>query len=291
MKQRRSPFLAYRYLVTSFDVQPTLFQLTQKSKEELIFDVFNVIDQSTKTVWKKGSKRFLFYGFQKARDLFILKFAKETKENIFVEGDVDIEIKDIMEAKFIYVILDTKNQIILLQRNVSVFQTVNTPIELICSFMREKMKPFQYAVNIYPLVTEDKFWNYVSKAEEIYEVSFELNAPNMALFGNSTTNALLKEIKKNTNNEKIDITLKNKEGKLKITKKILGDFIKYIQEVGGKYSIKYSKEGLTDTKSSVTDTAMVSIVSKKNEKYSDEEISTIRTKLDSINLLKSRDEN
>ncbi len=72
----------------------------------------------------------------------------------------------------------------MLERNKSIFESIYTAIETFADFVRDKMRNFDYTVNIYPLVSNRKFWNYVETADEIYELDLELSAPNMALFGN-----------------------------------------------------------------------------------------------------------
>lgn len=290
MIDKRSPFFAYRYLVTPTSEQISILQQLNKSKEELMTDIIRDLAINVKSEWTKGSKRFLFYGFQHKGDIYIIKFARETNENINIEGDDDIEIRGIKEAKYVYLIIDTKHQIILIERNVSVFQQIESSINILADFFRSQMRNYDYVVNIYPLVSKKKFWNYVDSAEEIYELSLEMNAPNMALFGNSDTRDVLQQIKKATNNEVFDISFKNKEGKLKILREALGGYIDYVREVGGKYLLKFKRNGIRETKTSETDTAKTYIERKKTEKYSDEELQNILEKLNSIHTLESREE-
>lgn len=290
MKEKRSPFFAYRYLVTPMSSQTTIIQQINKSKEELMFDIVHNLASNTKTEWTKGSKRYLFYGSQSQEHIFIVKYAKETNENIYVEGDDDIEIQGIKEAKYVFLIIDTKHQIILLERNVSVFQSIDNSVNVLSDFFRQGMREFDYVVNIYPLVSKRKFWNYVETADEIYELSLVMNAPNMPLFGHSDTRDILQQIKETTNNEEFDISFKNKEGKLKIIRESLGSWIDYVREVGGRYLLKFAKNGFTETKTSETDTAKTYIARKKTEKYTDEELQNISDKLEAIHKLESRDD-
>lgn len=293
IKQNRSPFLAYRYLVTPINnLQTSLLHGLNKKKEELIVDIFESINNNTKTEWVIGKKRYLFYGFQKSEHVFIIKFARESNENLYLEGDKDIEIKDIKETKFVYLIVDTKHQIILIERNMSIFVSITNSIEVISLYLRRIMKEYDYVVNIYPLVSKTKFWSYVESADEIFELSLELNAPNLPLFGNADTRKVLQIIKDTTNNEVFDIAFKNKEGKLKIIKDVLGSWIDYIREVGGRYVLKFKNEKYdhVQVKTSDTDTAQVYIERKKNDKYSDEELKVIKEKLDSLNTLETRDD-
>lgn len=168
MKEKRSPFFAFRYLVTPISEQITFTQLLNESKEVLITNLINDLAVNTKTEWTKGNKRYLFYGFQSKENIYIIKFAKETNEKIYLEGDKDIEIKGIKEAKYVYLIIDTKNQIVLIERNVSVFQSINNSVSVLADYFRKKMRQYDYVVNIYPLATKKKFWNYVESADQIF---------------------------------------------------------------------------------------------------------------------------
>jgi hypothetical protein len=289
MIDKRSPFYAYRYLVSPINSQTTIIQYLNSSKEELMKSVINNLTFDTKTEYTKGNKRYLFYGVQEFDEIHIIKFARETNEKLYIEGENDIEIQGIKEAKYVYLIIDTKNQIILLERNNRVFQQIESAIEILATYFREKMIIYDYVVNVYPLVSKKKFWSYVESADEIYELSLELNAPNL-FFGNSDTREILKEIKDVTNNETFDISFKNKEGKLKVAQESLGKYIDYVREVGGKYLLKFMRNGVREVKTSLSDTAKTYIERKKTEKYSSEELLEIREKLTHIHTLETRDE-
>ncbi len=290
MIEKRSPFFAYRYLVTPISQQSLFPSKTGKSKEELMIEIVENLAINTKTEWIKGNKRYLFYGFQNKDNLFIVKYAKETHENIYVEGDSDIEIKGIKEAKYVYLIIDTTHQIILVEKNVSVFQSIENSVNVLSDYFRSNMRDYDFVVNIYPLVSNQKFWSYVKSADEIFELSLEMNAPNMAFFGHEDTRDILQQIKNTTNNEEFDISFKNKEGKLKVIKEALGSWIEYVREVGGRYLLKFKKNGVLETKTSDNDTAKTYIERKKDEKYTDEELKNIATKLESINKLETRED-
>ena len=77
---------------------------------------------------------------------------------------------------------------------------------------------------------------------------------------------------------------------LKILKETLGGWVDYVREVGGKYILKFAINGVEDTKTSENDTAKTFIKRKKNELYDDDELGNIKTKLEAIHKLESRDE-
>lgn len=289
MIERKSPFFAFRYLVTPINNQVSVFHEINKSKEELIQEIIYSLNENTKTEWLKGNKRYLIYGFQKKNDFFILKYARESNEKIYVEGESDIEIKGIKEAKYVFLIIDVKHQVILIERNTSVFSSVRSAINILSDYFRERMREFDYVVNIYPLVSKKSFWNYIDEADEVFELSLLLNAPNMPFLGDSDTRSVLQKIKDTTNNEEFEIGLRNKEGTLKVVQETLGSWINYIREVGGKYMIKFKKNGVEQRKTSYDDTAKTFIPRKKTELYNDEELKNIEDKLNMMHNLENRE--
>ena len=290
MTDKKSPFFAFRYLVTPVNNQVSVYHELNKSKEELMKEIVYSLNVNTKTEWLKGSKRYLIYGFQKKNDFFILKYARESNEKIYVEGESDIEIKGIKETKYVYLIIDVKHQVILIERNTTVFSSVRSAINILSDYFREKMREYDYVVNIYPLVSKKSFWNYIEEADEIYELNLLLNAPNMPFLGDSDTRSVLQKIKDTTNNEEFEIGLRNKEGNLQVIQETLGTWINYIREVGGKYIIKFKKNGIEQRKTSYDDTAKTYIPRKKTENYSDEELKNIEDKLNLMHNLENRED-
>jgi hypothetical protein len=288
MRETPSPFYAYRYLVAPSNNQTSILHDLNKRKEDLMIDIYESINVNHKTTWIKGQKKYLFIGFQKSNDLYIIKFAREKIENIYIEKEEDIEIENIKEVKFVYLFVDTTNQIILIEQNKRIFGNISNAIEVIEDFLRTIMMKNHYSVNIYPLVSTKKFWNYVNTADEIFELSLLLNAPNMN-HGGEDTRSVLQKVKDLTNNETLNLSIKNKDGKLKLIRETIGDWIDYVREVGGKYSLKFKKDGVIDTKTSETDTSKTQITCKKKSKYSDEELENIKAKMNQIHDLKDRD--
>lgn len=290
MANIKSPFYAYRYHVTYINKQTSIFQPAQQTKEALMCELISDLTSKLKTEWTLRKKRYLFYGWQTSGTVYILKFAKESNENVYLEGDIDIEIKSIKETKFVYVIIDTATQIILVERNVSIFQDIKSSVSIIESYFRSKMGNFDYSVNIYPLSSKMKFWQYVDSADQIFELSLTMNAPNMAFFSNNDIGKSLQQIKDLTNNEEFEFSIKSKEGKLSIPRETLGRWVDYVREVGGKYFLKYAINGLRESKSSDSDVIATNIICNKTEKFSEIELSDISEKFERIHTLEKRDE-
>lgn len=238
MKRR---FFAFRYLITQ-SKQLDLFG-EQISKEELVNNILSNLEINKKTIWSSNLKKYIFAGVEKYQDnLYFLKFARESNNTIYVENINDITKTKILEARYIYLIINTEFQIILIEQNRAIFQNFKTVTTLIAKYFNEYLSKNSLHLNIYPLATKYVFWHQVENADSIYQLTLKLNAPNMAFFANRHTQKILKIIKEETNNEELDIILKNSDGKLEVKRKGIGQWIDYVREIGGKYFMKYKDE-------------------------------------------------
>ena len=235
-------FSAFRYLITASKDQYNLFAST-KSKEELIKEVFDDLESNQKTIWTHGNKRYMFAGVERYENLMFIKFAKHVSTKSYKETESDISIEKVIEPKFIHLIIDESNQILLVENNTQIFQKPRGSANLFSKFVSSTLKDENFKLNIYPLATAEKFWNQVKEADSIYSLKLEFNAPNMALFAGETTQEILKIIKEETNNEELDVSVKNSKGNLKIKKSGIGKMIDYIREVGGEIIMKYKNIG------------------------------------------------
>jgi hypothetical protein len=288
MKDKKTPFFAFRYLVVPENNQVSMIHTWNgKTKEELMTGLIEgLIDNKTEFIYH--SKRYLLYGAQQKGNIYIFKFAKERNESIYTEGDIDIEKAEMKTTKFIYLFINVEHQIILIERNTTVFSKIESAVQALSDFFRQEMIKFDYLVNVYPLVSKMSFWNYIDEADFLYSLNLVMNAPNMAFLGNNDTREVLEEIKKSTNNEEFELTFTNKEGKLKIAKDTLGNWINYIMEVGGRYSIRFKKNNVEETKTSSDDTVKTYIAKRKSDEFDDQDLLDISDKFKSIHLLETR---
>lgn len=281
-------FCAFRYLITKSD-QINLFA-SATEKEELVKEVLRNLEKFKKTNWSNNNVRYLLIGIENYKDeLFFLKFAKESSNTLYLETELDIAKKDIIEAKYVYIIVNTTHQIVLIEDNKSLFQKIDKVANLLAKYINDNMADNSYYLNVYPLVKEHSFWSQVDDADSIYNLTLELNSPNMTFFANRNAQELLGIIQDETNNEELDIVLKNSKGKLDIKKNSIGEWIDYIREVGGKYILKYKSDGDKTMKTLRSTDEIYKTRFKLNDDYIDVETKeSILEKTSSINDLEKR---
>src|SRR5690606_32564541 len=97
--------------------------------------------------------------------------------------------------------------------------------------------------------------------------------------------ALLKE---ETNNEVVQVSFKNTDGKLNVAESFFSGYISYILEVGGKYMMKIMRHGQRETKTSQSDNIGSNINRNSLSKPTDVEIEQISKRMKEIHLLETR---
>lgn len=280
-------FYTYRYLISNTAEQMNIFEMLY-SKESLIKKILLDLLNQKKASWNYATKRYIFTGIEKFdNDIFIIKFARESINKIYVEDEIDIKKTDILEARYVYLIIDIKNQILLIEDKKSIFQDFKTAINLINNFINEKIKEYNYHLNIFPLATKYTFWQSVSEAEKIYQLTLKLNAPNMAFFANRSTQKILKAIKEEVNNDELDLVFKNSDGNLEVKKTGIGTWIDYIREIGGKYFMRYKENGIMKTLSSSND--IYNIELEIDDELEQNQKEKIKTKINNISELNNRE--
>ncbi|SDH62079.1 hypothetical protein SAMN05421846_101339 [Chryseobacterium taeanense] len=258
------------------------------SKESLIKKLLLDLLKQKKISWNYGTKRYIFTGIEKFdNDIFIIKFARESLNKIYVEDEIDIKKTDILEARYVYLIIDINNQILLIEDKRSIFQNFETAIALINRFINGKIKDYNYHLNIFPLATKYTFWKYVDEADKIYKLILKLNAPNMAFFANRSTQKILKAIKEEVNNDELDLIFKNSDGNLEIKKNGIGTWIDYIREIGGRYFMKYKEGGKIKTLSSDND--IYNIELNIDDKLDQNQKESIKSQISRISELDNRE--
>ncbi|MEX6665108.1 hypothetical protein [Pseudomonas sp. W2-17] len=95
---------------------------------------------------------------------------------------------------------------------------------------------YNYSIFIEPKTTKGEFWSIVNSHEKVFEIELELISPNI-LETNIKARDALAAMKKLFGQEEVKIVLSNEYGDLKAPKAPLDDYLDYIEEGEGKWSI------------------------------------------------------
>lgn len=231
-------FFAFRYFVVESSqisllndgVSPIIKMIEDcKRKRQISINVENRMDILT---------------FEKEYDTntFLFKFSRDFPITKYVNDDFKKDIIEITESNYpyIYVIIDVKKQIVLLERKTSIYPNATAVKNAFKAFVLTYNYSENYTFSMDEIIELSRFWNIISNSREIFELTLNLKSPN--LFGGMlTTNDLLKKTKETYNNDEIEIKFKNSKGKLKINREI-DDAIKYAGSGGGSWKITRKRD-------------------------------------------------
>jgi hypothetical protein len=229
-------FFAYRYFVVPLEDQITMRQLIIENKNQLVIDFFNRTQSQKATFTVNNRKNIIYFSSKIGDNIYLFKLAKETHRTLYQEGETDITNSEELDYPFVYFIVDYHKQIVLIQKNTSVFKKVDTIKTRIENLLNEQVFEFDYGVFFEEITDENAFWEYINESSSIYELKLKLNSPN--LFGGLIeSEEFLKKLNVLFNNTSTDIKFKNEKGKLKIFKENIEGFIKYITGGGGEWEL------------------------------------------------------
>lgn len=231
----------YRYFIIN-NKQVSLTDITTDITREDIEKKFLEIFNNEKIKHNTNSKDYILYPIDSYENkLFICKLSKETKITLHREGDKDIDTDEESDYPYVYIIINTENQIILIQKNTSVFEDTLSAKNRLTEILQKFVREYNYTINIDSIADKEQFWTAVSKAKKLYSLNLRLSAPN--LFGARVkANEFMKEQKEEYNLSLLEVKMNNLEGNLCLSKENLDDFVEYATEGGGGYNLSYEDE-------------------------------------------------
>lgn len=236
-------FYAYRYFV----VHSGQISLFEKGKRNIIEELVNECQQKKKLIFEiDNRKHLLIHAKSYNAEIHLFKFCKDFPITKF---KLDEKLSDIIESKesnfpYIFVLIDITQQIILLEKKTTVFQTIAACKNVFSLFVETYIHDPNYSFSMDEITDSRTFWANIEDAEQIFELKLNLKSPN--LFGGIyETNDFLKKIKKSFNNEETDIKLKNKNGNLTVTHDAMDDPLKYAGSGGGNWRLVLKRKGRT----------------------------------------------
>lgn len=198
-------------------------------------------EKNKDTFIARNSKFILFFYKELMPNVYALELAREETFKIPIEGETKIEEVPVVNTPFVYVIIDTKRQIILMQEKTSVFQDVEVSIARLKLYFENKLIPNFITPAIQPITDNAQFWDEIEGAD-ITEFDITLEAPNL-FKGRQKAEDLVEEIHEEFNITEVEIKLRNKLGKLKLLYENAKNFVSLAASGAGKYVLRGFKNG------------------------------------------------
>lgn len=174
--------------------------------------------------------RYLIGYLLKSTDTHLIKLEKE----LFNE-------EDIQNWEKLFFIIDTQKQVIGIEHQ----NQIATPENVKNVFIKLTNKyAFDngYEVKFDFLVDKFAFWGIIQESSGIYQIAFELNAPN--LFGGSKkANDWLKNLKEKHNMTKVSVDFRNENAELGYEQEELESYRDYADSGGGHWTLGVLQNG------------------------------------------------
>lgn len=149
-----------------------------------------------------------------------------------------LEISDTTQPN-VLVLWDSDQQVILVERNTSVFPKYETVFKSIEYHFNNLVGSYELIVSVVPLTEEMEFWKFINMYRDIYRINFQLIAPNF--FGNTQKSVkdILDAVKEEYNAPELSTQIANPMGGIKVSDsdtKIIS-LLNWIKEGGGRWLI------------------------------------------------------
>lgn len=236
------------YFITRYslipDKQIDFDTLNGITKEEKFMNwLLTFLQEKSKETYYRGSN-YILYCKKISDNSFFMSFAKELHDIIGQKTDIGIIDTPIDNYKKCNILINTKNQWMIIEKNTDISSKIETQKNIIANVISTflKLKDLYFEIGI--MAEKNYFWEYVSaNKDSITDIEITLSSPNF-LEGIKTVDSFLHKTNETYNNTSIIIHLKNEEGRLNVdvNNEFLQDAIRYSSSGGGKWKIKSSTD-------------------------------------------------
>ncbi len=243
-KAKPIKFTCYRYAVIP-NGQIGLWQDVEFSKRHVVDELIRYCsDTAPYPSSFNGVESVLFYTRPIGETAHLLKFCRKQRLRRFeIETDLSDVIPRVLDTyPFVYVIVDTGQQTVMVQKKSTVFKSAGGAKASLTAMVKQFLSDDNYYFSLDEITASSSFWETIESADEVYDVTLKLQSPNFLGSGYATTE-LLNRIRKVTNNDYVDITLSNSSGELEMPRDEYGDTIDYVTAGGGSWSTTVASGG------------------------------------------------
>jgi|GEM_PF-925355 len=244
----------YRYNIRpkndQMNIDHMISKYTLENKSLIIKDFLVELKSTVKFKFEYQKKDQILYYINDVEDrYFLLKFARDHKTELFVEGENDINKINAPNFPPVYIIFDIVEHIILIQYDQKAFSNTFTSAKALEQMLSSIAEKFSYVVNIEAIKQKDSFWEMVTDYNEIIQVTFKFHSPNLfeGVLSFSRFASLLKD---KFNTSTTELTFKNEKDSLRFNKdeEDTSEILEYIDNGAGSWTAKVIEEGSTITK-------------------------------------------
>lgn len=230
-------FFALRYFLVKSSM--TLFPMEDelRPKDLFILPLTNRLETKyynrtyTARILNEDSKeRYLVGYLLKSLDTHVIQLDKE----LFNESDIPNWEK-------LFFVIDTERQIIIYEYNTPIATPENVK-NVLYQLTNKSANHFGFELKIDFLVDKFAFWDIIHESKGVYQIAFDLNAPN--LFGGSKkANEWLKTLKEMHNMTHVSVDFRNENAELNYEQEELESYRDYADSGGGSWTLGVLQNG------------------------------------------------
>lgn len=230
-------FYAIRYFVVKSSL--TLFPLDEglKPKDLFILPLVNRLETkyynrtyTARILNDNPKERYLAGYLLKSTDTHVIQLDKE----LFNESDIPNWEK-------LFFDIDTERQIVIFEYNTPIATPENVK-NVLHQLINKSANQSGYEVKLDFLVDKFAFWDIIKESVGIYQIAFNLNAPN--LFGGSKkANEWLKNLKEKHNMTNVAFDFRNENSELNYDQEELESYRDYADSGGGSWTLGVLQNG------------------------------------------------
>lgn len=222
------------------------------NKHEIVIDFLKDLKIRNKVEIEYRHNEYLLYLISSNSDRFyLLKLAKKKIIDLHIAGDEDVEDLRTPDYPYVYVLIDIKYQLALVEYKSNVFANTLGTSRILSAFLCDFSRKHHFDISLNPMLINDHFWKAIQSSDQIIEAEFSLESPNL-FDGIIDIEKHLKGIKDKYNNVKSVFKLCNESGSLKLenSNAELTSTLDYIGNGGGHWKLKVIEGGKSDIKES-----------------------------------------
>lgn len=235
-------FYAYRIFLNQVIPKHSQVLLEFKTKKEAFLDFFLKVEKERSIKFNDYGENLIIFEKKLGENIIILKLAKKQPfdKPILEEGRIE-DIKDVRYPN-IFFLVHLQKQIVLVEKNTTVFQTMEAVKDKLTKVFTEEMFKDSVFCNLSEITDQRDFWEQIEDFEIVQRVELEYEPPNF-FGGKKAADKLVKDVYEETNFDKFKIILRNKREGLKFQYDVFKEHIQRISQGAGNYIIEGIKDG------------------------------------------------
>lgn len=230
-------FYALRYFVVKSSL--TLFPLEEGLLPKDLFTLPLVNRLETKYYNRTYTARILN---ENPKDRTLVGYLLKSTDTHVIQLDKDLfNESDIPNWEKLFFLIDTEKQIIIVEYNTPIATPDNVK-NVLHHLTNKSASQSGYEVKLDFLVDKFAFWEIIKDSVGIYQIAFDLNAPNL-FGGTKKANEWLKILKEKHNMTHVAVDFRNENAELSYEEDELESYRDYADSGGGSWTLGVLQNG------------------------------------------------